>query len=58
MKGTIGGDIGANAGSAFILDSEGRIQYTQYDYWYYNYDSAAISDSSNRRFTAYSYLPC
>ena len=58
MKGTIGGDIGANAGSAFILDSEGRIQYTQYDYWYYNYDSAAISDSSNKRFTAYSYLPC
>ena len=56
MKGTIGGDINANAGAAFILDSLGRIQYTQYDYWYYNYDWSTIADQSNRRHPSYSYL--
>ena len=56
MKGTIGGDIGADAGAGFILDSMGQIQYCQYDYWYYNYDRSAMQDQSNRRYPNYSYL--
>ncbi|AFK66405.1 hypothetical protein SWPG_00158 [Synechococcus phage S-CBM2] len=58
MKGTIGGDIAADAGAGFILDSEGHILYTQYDYWYYNYDWTSITDQSNRRYPGYSYLQC